>query len=86
MPEGWAPQDSLTFCEASLFPPHPSLTPELGSRQPKPRGQGVTQTLPVFLASVTGVHGLREGAWREEEAGAGDQLPGSELAGATSGS
>lgn len=43
----------------------------------------MTQTLPVFLASVTGVHGLREGAWREEEAGAGDQLPGSELAGAT---
>lgn len=68
--------DSLGFREADLFPPCPSLTPELRPRQPRPRGQWVTQMLPVFLATVTrgmetaraGVHGLSKGPWREDEA------------------
>ena len=47
------PTDRLGFRKANMLPPCPALTPELGSRQPKPRGQWVTQTLPVFLATMT---------------------------------
>ena len=45
--------DRLGFYKTDRLPPCPPLTPKLGSRQPKLRGQWVTQTLPVFLATIT---------------------------------